>query len=156
MKITFLIDEDIVNYKKTSMFIGIPFCDGKCNKDYGKIICQNNRLDEYIEILPNKIVERYLNNPLTEAIVIGGREPLYKCFDEVLNLIKEFRKVTSDDIVIYTGYNKEEITNQINILEKYKNIIIKFGRFIPNKAPHTDKVLGITLTNPEQYAEKVG
>lgn len=156
MKITFLVDEDIVNYEKTNMFIGIPFCDGKCNKDYGQIICQNNGLDKYIEIAPNKIVERYLNNPLTEAIVIGGREPLYKCFEEVVNLIKEFRKVTSDDIVIYTGYREDEIIDKINILKQYKNIIIKFGRFIPNKTAYIDPILGVKLMNPEQYAEKVG
>lgn len=33
MNIKFLIDEDFLNYKKASMFIGFPNCSLKCDKD---------------------------------------------------------------------------------------------------------------------------
>lgn len=38
---------------------------------------------------------------------------------------------------------------------KWKNIIVKFGRFIPNQHPHYDEVLGINLASDNQYAEKI-
>ena len=46
-----------------------------------------------------------------------------------------------DDIIVYTGYDKEEIPEHLMTLKKFKNIIVKFGRFIPNKKKHFDKVL---------------
>ena len=46
MKLKFLIDEDIVNYKKTSMVIGFPYCSMKCNKDCGSEVCHNTPLSE--------------------------------------------------------------------------------------------------------------
>lgn len=30
MQVTNIIDEDVVNYKEVSMFVSMPFCDGKC------------------------------------------------------------------------------------------------------------------------------
>ena len=47
-------------------------------------------------------------------------------FEEVLEFIKQFRKYSNDDIVIYTGYYPEEIQDKIKELIQYKNIIIKF------------------------------
>ena len=36
MRIKFLVDEDFVNYKKPSMFIGFPSCTWKCEKECGQ------------------------------------------------------------------------------------------------------------------------
>ena len=60
-----------------------------------------------------------------------------------------------DDIVIYTGYNKEEIVDKITQLADFKNIIIKFGRYVPNRPSRYDEILGITLVSDNQYAEKI-
>lgn len=65
------------------------------------------------------------------------------------------RVSTQDDIVIYTGYCKEEITEYIGKLKIFPNIIIKFGRFIPNQEKHYDEVLGIYLAFDNQYAERI-
>ena len=62
-------------------------------------------------------------------------------FLELLECIEALREKTMDDIVVYTGYNKEEIEEHLMTFKKYKNIIVKFGRFIPNQKPHYDKVL---------------
>ena len=35
-------------------------------------------------------------------------------------------KYTNDDIVVYTGYNKDEIINEISILKDFHNINIQF------------------------------
>lgn len=152
MLIKYLIDEDIVNYKKTCMTIGFPFCTFKC----GKELCQNSPIVKMnnIEISYAALVKRYLNNPLSEAICFQGMEPFDSSHDLFL-LIKEFRKYTQDDIVIYTGYNYSEILEYIKMLYDYKNIIVKFGRYLPNQTPHIDEVLGVTLASDNQYAEKI-
>ena len=41
------------------------------------------------------------------------------------------------------------------ILKKYKNIIVKFGRFIPNQEKQYDEVLGVYLASNNQYGEKL-
>lgn len=147
---------DIVNYKKSSMFIIFPYCTFKCDKESNGSYCQNSSLakSSNIEIDLEEIVSKYINNPLTEAVVFGGLEPI-DSWKDVRNIVHEFRKYTEDDIVIYTGYNKSEIQEKIDILKQYKNIIIKFGRFIPNDTQHFDEVLGVNLASKNQYAEKI-
>lgn len=140
------------------MFIVTSICDWKCCRDgnFDKSICQNNFLSKHSTIdIPNKkIIELYINNHITKSIVFGGLEPMLQ-FQELISFIDEFRKVSEDDIVIYTGYYKEEIEKEIEILKKYKNIIIKFGRYIPNRKSRYDEVLGVTFISDNQYAEKI-
>ena len=156
MKIKTLLDEDFVNYKKSSMFIGFPYCTFKCDKECGKQVCQNSALanSQGIEISITSLIDRYINNPITEAIVCGGLEP-FDTYQQLLEFITELRKQTDDDIVIYTGYYKNEIQDYINELMQFKNIIIKFGRYIPNQKKHFDNVLEINLASDNQYAEKI-
>ena len=157
MQIKFLVDEDFVNYKKPSMFIGAGIsCSFKCDKECGQNVCQNSSLsrEPTIRLSTEKIVTRYIDNPITSAIVIGGLEP-FDNYNEVRNLIKEFRHQTNDDIVIYTGYNKKELGDKIEELSIYPNIIIKFGRFVPNSQARMDEVLGVKLASSNQYAEYI-
>lgn len=157
IKIRGLVDEDFVNYKKPAMFIAFPYCTFKCDVECGYSVCQNSSLVENTNIInidEQIIIDRYIKNPITHSIVISGLEP-FDSFNELVILIRSFREKTSDDIVIYSGYNKEEITSYIEELKQFKNIIIKFGRFIPNQEKHYDEVLQVTLASPNQYGEKI-
>lgn len=156
MKLKYVVTEDFVNYKKPALFIGTAFCDFKCEKECGIACCHNNPLinQPTINIDNKKLIELYINNDITKAIVIGGLEPFLQ-WNELLELIRAFREKTSDDIVIYSGYYKEEILNYIEELKKFENIIIKFGRFIPNSKSMYDKVLGIELASENQYGERI-
>lgn len=152
MTIKFLTDEDFLQYKKPSMFIGFPKCTFKCSAE----LCQNSALanSPNIEIDGHKIVERYINNPITEAIVFGGLDP-FDTKEDVFNLISLIREKTNDDIVIYTGYTEEECSKWImDYIKNIPNIIIKYGRYVPNKELHFDEVLGVKLASPNQYAVK--
>jgi len=152
MKVKGLITEDFVNYKKVSMTIMFPHCTFKCGAEH----CQNSPLakSKTYDIDINETIEKYLNNPITEAVVMQGLEPL-DSWSELLMYIEKFRAKSQDDIVIYTGYNKEEITDEINILKQYKNIIVKFGRFLPGQEKHYDEILGVYLASDNQGAEKI-
>ena len=157
IKIRGLIEEDFVNYKKPSIYIAFPYCTFKCDKECGYSVCQNSSLvtnSEIINIDEQKIVNRYIDNPITTSIVISGLEP-FDSYKDLFILIKAFREKTLDDIIIYTGYNKNEIENSIEELKQFKNIFIKFGRFIPNQEKHYDEVLQVTLASPNQYGEKI-
>ena len=153
-----LIDEDFVNYKKPAMVIEFPYCTFKCDKECGQSVCQNSDLvnEPNIEIDYDKLLTRYINNPITKAIVMQGLEP-FDSFSDVMNLILWLRVKYKclDDIVIYTGYTKEEINWFIKYIEQYENIIIKYGRYIPNQEPHLDSILGVKLSSDNQYAEKI-
>ena len=154
-----IVDENFQDYKKASMFIAFPKCDFKCFKELGLEIlgCQNYEILKMpdIKIKIDKVFERYVKNPITEAVVLGGLEPFFN-FDEVYNLISYFRqKNCNDDFVIYTGYYPNEVENYVEKLKKFKNIIIKFGRFIPKSASIFDKILGVKLASKNQFAEKI-
>lgn len=156
MKIIDIIDEDFINYKKPCMTILMPNCTFKCDKECGKQVCQNSDLAsaKKINIPIKEIINRYLNNDISEAIVFQGLEP-FDSFYQVLDFIKKFRQVYNDDIVIYTGYNKEEIKWYLTFLKNFDNIIIKYGRFIPNQEQHYDEILGVNLASNNQYAERL-
>ena len=157
MEIKGLLDEDFVNYKLPSMFIAFPHCTFKCEKECGVRCCQNSdlALQKSIDIDIEAVAQRYKNNPITHAIVCGGLEPM-DSFEELVNLIKHIRHIgIKDKIVLYTGYEKPEIVDKIHILSTFGNIIVKYGRFIPNQEKHYDEVLGVYLASDNQYAEEL-
>ena len=155
MRIRDIVAEDFVNYKKPSMFINMGWCNWKCciEQNIDISICQNSDLAQVPEkdFDDNFIIDMYLSNPITEAIVIGGLEP-FTYFNGLYNFISKFRKVCNDEIIIYTGYNIVELYYDLFQLTKFDNIIIKFGRFIPGQSPHKDKILGVNLASDNQYA----
>lgn len=147
------------DYKLPSMFIAFPKCSFKCEKDCGQRVCQNSALatSPNITIDNKQVCERYLSNPITQAIICGGLEPM-DSFDELYSFIYTLRYEykCNDDIVIYTGYTVEECDKNswVDKLSPLGNIVIKFGRFIPNQKPHYDKTLGVNLASDNQYAIK--
>lgn len=152
-------DEDFVNYKLPSMFIATCYCDWKCAKDSGFPIevCQNSHLahSASVEVNDRVIVGRYMQNPITSAIVFGGLEPFCQ-MEELENLIRLFREDgVCDPIVIYTGYEKQEIETYIKRMQQYPNLIVKFGRYRPGDEPHFDPVLGVKLASDNQHAEVI-
>ena len=159
MLIKGLKDEDFVNYKKPSMFIIMPFCSFKCDKENGCNLCQNSHLaqEPVIDVSINNILHRYMQNDLTHAIVCGGLEP-FDTDNELLDFVDTAREYfyINDDIVIYTGYTEEELKNNhiFQQIIQYPNIVIKFGRFRPNEESHYDEVLGVKLSSSNQYAKR--
>lgn len=159
-----ITDEDFVNYKKPSMYIAFPFCDFKCEREAGCPMCHNSQLmrEREIEVKPKDIVERYMNNDITKAVVMAGLEPFDSAI-ELVSLIIEFRKKLEDDIIIYTGYTEEELETGIGVENKMyhfiktnlSNVIIKYGRYVPNQEPHYDEILGVKLASPNQYARRI-
>ncbi len=138
MRIKGITDEDFVNYKVPSMFIATATCSFKCDKEVGRPICQNSDLVKQptIDVPANTIVERYLNNPITHAIVIGGLEP-FDQIDDITELMHNLRYEFNpsyygprneydetyiqrnhpkalDPVVIYTGYTKEEFEDMLS------------------------------------------
>lgn len=160
MRVLTIVDERFDDYKKPAMFIGTISCGGKCCIEAGipTSVCQNDgwRSRAPIEVDNFELCKRYLDNKVSEAIVFGGLEP-FEQFYEMEEFIHDFRVILGcgDDIVIYTGYYPEEIKEQLKILSAYKNIIIKFGRFVPNSTSRFDDILGVTLASDNQYAERI-
>ncbi len=159
MKLKQIIMEDFCNYKLPSMFLATCMCDFKCctELNLSKDICQNNALfsspvKDYADTL---LYKKYINNPITKSIVIGGLEPMWQ-IKEIVKLIHLFRiNQCNDFFIIYTGYYPDEIKTEIDLLKNYKNIIIKFGRYNPFLPSVFDKILGVTLASNNQYAVQI-
>ena len=150
------------DYKYPCMFIACHSCSFKCDKDCKMRVCQNSALAKSpdIEISISELIQKYIDNPITKSVVFGGLEP-FDDIQDVLMFIEELRALDiCDDVIIYTGYTKEEIMDEFNDafarLISYGNIVIKYGRFVPNKAKHFDPVLGVYLSSDNQYAERIG
>lgn len=160
MIIRTIVDEDFVQYKEPCMYIATAFCNGKCCKEAGipLSVCLNDawRGTATIAMVDEGIIERYLSNSITTTICFAGLEP-FEQFDQVYNFIEKLRKDynCNDTVLIYTGYNKEEIAERIEKLKDFDNIIIKFGRFVPDNPGRFDDVLGVHLASDNQYAERI-
>lgn len=156
MEIKGILNEDFVNYKKPSMLIMFPKCTFKCDKECGSSVCQNSALAKGNSIVVSSsfLIDKYLENPFTSAIVCAGLEPL-DSVEDLLGFIHAVRDKTDDDIVIYTGYNEDEIEDIVFQFKQYPNIYVKFGRFVPGQSSHFDEVLGVNLASDNQYGKKV-
>lgn len=77
--------------------------------------------------------------------------------EEICLFMKRLRFVYQcrDDVVLYTGFKKEEAEDSVRKLIPYGNTIVKFGRFIPHQKPHYDSVLGVRLASDNQFAERI-
>jgi hypothetical protein len=158
MIIKSIVDERFDDYYMPSMLIAFPKCSWKCERDCGQRVCQNSALAQSpdIEVSVDDVIVRYISNPITTAVVLAGLEPFdsYKdVYVFVYNLRMKYR--CNDTVVIYTGYTEEESSVWISELREFKNIVVKFGRYIPGCANHRDSVLGVDLASPNQYAKRV-
>lgn len=150
------------DYKKIALLLVASTCTFKCEKEghCAKGTCQNGHLAKInpIKVDAGKIIAFYKNNPLCEAFIFGGLEPM-DSFAEFFDLIYIIRSSgIEDDIVFYTGYTKEELEQKgvIKLLQgTTTNIYIKYGRYIENDQPRFDEVLQVTLVSGNQYAERI-
>lgn len=152
------IREVFNDYKKTSLLIASVSCDFKCETEglTSCGTCQNSHLmkSKTLNVNNRDIVKLYDENIVVKSVIIAGLEPFLQ-FDEVYEFIDVFRETHDDEIVIFTGYYKQEIKEYIDRLRSFGNIIIKFGRYIENDESVYDEVLGVTLASRNQYAEKI-
>jgi len=133
-----IIDERFGDYKDCSMMIITSHCKWKCKE------CQNKHLD----MLPtkkvecNEIIERFFNNPLTSAIIFGGLEPLDTPYDVkafMLDMLDycDDHGISPPKVIIYTGYDEYEMEGILeysgldSVIDAYRNVIIKYGRYDP-------------------------
>ena len=151
--------DDFVQYKKPCVVVCFPNCTWKCCTEAGipTSVCQNQEMCglKDIDVTPEDVYNLYKESLFAESICCSGLEPMLQ-FDDVLSLLKYFREHDCDaDFVIYTGYYRYEIEDKIEQLAKYKNVIVKFGRYVPNQGKHYDEVLGVWLASDNQYAERI-
>ena len=155
-----IIWEDMVNYKKISTTLMFPKCDFKCDKENGVQLCQNWELAAApsITVPINGFMRKYKSNPITEAIILQGLEPLDSLID-VLTVAAGLNDFNiQDDFVIYTGYNRDELPERViqdltSIVPGH--LIIKWGRYLPNQKSHYDNILGVNLASDNQYGELI-
>lgn len=141
------------------MFLITPWCDFKCCHEAGLSIevCQNSSLrnQDHRTYAIEDLFDAYTHDPITRAVVIGGMEP-FLAFDQLVQLIRCFRSYDCNDpIIIYTGYTEDELADEINYLSQWPNLIVKFGRFLPDQIPHMDPLLGVSLASDNQYAKLI-
>ena len=155
-----IIFEDYINYKEPSMYIACPRCNFKCCPEDNKI-CQNYQLSKgkLIEIDNTDLVDRFLSNNITKAIIFAGLEPLndLESVRDIENFISILRhaEMEKHTVIIYTGFTEDEVNDKYPELVNdllYRPLIIKYGRFHNNDKPHIDPILGVKLISANQYA----
>lgn len=61
--------------------------------------------------------------PLIDGITISGGEP-FDQFEALLAIVVQLRKKTKVDILVYTGYSIEDITDQLQQIKPYIDVLI--------------------------------
>lgn len=151
-----IVEEDFTQYKECSMVIMFPTCSFKCEIEAGCKMCQNAELtrSKNITVPTQRIIDRFTNNPISKALVLSGLEP-FDSYEDMIKLVQDFRKQCSNTIVIYSGYTKDEICKYLPELHRLGNIVIKYGRYVPNQTKHFDDCLGVYLASDNQYSEVI-
>jgi len=110
-------------------------CEQRCDG------CHNSstwNIDDGKIIPINVLVEEIINKSMTNKITISGGEPLLQT-PAVLGLIKKL-KLNNFNIVLYTGYELEEVNNELLPHLDY----IKVGRYEKDKRCTTLDYIGST------------
>ena len=168
MKIKYIEDINVTDYKETGMFICFPTCDLKCTREplNDCNCCQNAELlkEPDIDVSYDRILELYSKGDYHKCLICGGLEP----FDSVMDLAELYlnfnEKHPDDKFIVYTGYARCELEEMakyrsvleatLNILRRPgSNVIIKYGKYIQVLPPRYDKTLGVTLASMNQFAE---
>ena len=152
MRLKQIIDESFGDYKLCSMLLIADKCTWKCEG------CQNKHLSQLpSQNFPDEeILERFHNNPLTEAIVIGGLEPFEQLNELVIFIGEAIKAELNVPIVIYTGFEIDDFDLYWSGFEPaaktYKGpVIVKFGRYVANSESYFNEDLGVTLISKNQY-----
>lgn len=160
---------NIADYKKTSLYIAFPFCSGKCgNKCQNRVFWQqkdkrNNDI-HLINYSEDEIVSYYNKLKTHESVVMGGLEPL-DSLEDVINLCNKLLENDKPvDIIIYTGYTKEEFLKiEPKFYDVFKNlkpnatncIIFKLGRYdLSQDVEYFNYTLGAKLATSNQFTRK--
>ena len=91
--------------------------------------------------------------------------PSYK--DAVEKLIIKYGTELDDDKILDSIDDWQQLSEYLNdkytidyhikafekVFRMYGNIIVKYGRYVPNQKPHYDELLGILLASDNQYAK---
>lgn len=158
MLIKGITDEVFSDYSKISMLIAVPKCTTRCweRLNLSPTICQNHHLhkEPNLNISNKDIIDKYIKNPLTKAVVFGGMDS-WDSLDEVIEFIKEFRQVSEDDCVLYTGKELDIIEKDFDRLKEFKNIYVKYGHYNPTLEPIVDDLTGVKLASSNQKFVKI-
>ena len=153
--------DNITDYKKTSLLLVFPYCSNKC-KNCQNILLQN--CTTTLSVKPSDVLDLYQNLKTHNAIVMAGLEP-FDSFDDVLSILSELNHLNKNtDIVIYTGYTKEEYKKQFesDLIKEYKsavernpgidfNLLVKVGRYDEEyKHSWYSEALGVNLATTNQ------
>lgn len=143
------VRETITDYRKSTLYLCGYICTLGCKDCFHNELKKNHPTTLSIE----KLFTDYISTTSCDAILFSGLNWLEQ-IEELFVLIHYIRSNhINKDIVIYTGYDKHEISDKIAMLSKFDNIIIKYGRFDATLPPRYDDVLGITLASSNQWAE---
>ena len=101
--------------------------------------------------------QNYLTIPVTVGVTPAN---MYIDNVKITDVSASIGKNSLDVILNYNvTYNGQTPTckpaKSLVYVKNANNIIIKFGRFIPNQQSHYDAVLGIKLASSNQYAERI-
>ena len=146
-------------YKEVSLLIPIGVsCTWKCEG------CINKKHDsEYARLTPplKDIMTLYKENVMAKAVVLAGLEPLDNLCD-LKAFIRSFREQFDDPIVIYTGYDLDDIWASCELTEVFKevllkdrNMVIKFGRYMKDRPRKWNDALELYLESDNQWVLRI-
>lgn len=145
------IRETFNDYKKSTLYL----CGSICTLNCPDCFHSHLKKEHPTTLSKEQLLEKYIIPTSAEAILFSGLN-WFEQSEELYSLIKFIRdNHIQKDIVIYTGFEKSVITQEIEKLKQFPNIIIKYGRYNENLPKRYDEVLGITLASSNQNAEKI-
>lgn len=107
-----------------------------------------------IEEESSSIIDRVLEGSYTNGIVLGGFEWMEQ-YDEMINLIEEARGANLE-VILFTHYTAEEISEYYSELLNYKGVYVKCGEYDKKCLSATYTSYGVPLASTNQAIYKIG
>lgn len=138
------------DFKEVGILLASPVCYNNCKN------CQNEHLKNKKPVVycVEELINEIKNNKFVKSVIFGGLD-CFDSFDETFNFISKFRKVSKEDVVLYTGKTEDCLHEKLKLLKQFENIYVKFGEYIENSNSIFDEVGGIWLSSSNQYFKKI-
>lgn len=123
-----IIHNDGINGPGLRTTVFVQGCKHHCEGCHSEHTWEFNVGNKYTE---DDLYRELTKNKLDKGITFSGGDPVYQ-YKKLINVVKKLKE-NQYDLMLYTGFSKEELEDMMNKHPKLKDFILPFDRIVTDR-----------------------